>query len=238
MEWPHRHDFYSIVWFTESTGVNVIDFDELEIKDNRLFLMQPKQVHNWSYSQNSKGFILVFDKHLIKEILVDFPSCAYIDLSFESIQILKPLFENFIKECKTNDELSEKIIIQGVSYLLTQLQRLANNSLNNQRVKSEMMINFLQLVSNNIAKNLPVNDYANKLNMNVTKLNEICKEQYGENPKTIIIEKKITEAKRLLYFTNLSVKEIAFKLGFEDSSYFSRIFKQKTNLSPTEFKST
>lgn len=200
--------------------------------------MQPKQVHNWSYSKNSKGFILVFDKYLIKELSSDFPSYAYLDLPFNNIQILKSLFENLIKECKTNDNLSEKIIIQGISYLLVQLKRFANNSSKSHKVKSEIMIHFSQLASNAISENLSINDFANELNISVTKLNEICKEQYGENPKTIILEKKITEAKRLLYFTDLSVKEIAFKLGFEDSSYFSRIFKQKTNLSPTEFKST
>ncbi|WP_171659634.1 AraC family ligand binding domain-containing protein [Flagellimonas amphidinii] len=46
VEWPHRHDFYSIIWFTESLGINVIDFEEYEIKPNRLFFIRPKQVHN------------------------------------------------------------------------------------------------------------------------------------------------------------------------------------------------
>ena len=68
MDWPHRHDFYSLVWFTDSSGINVIDFEEYEIKPNRLFLMHPKQVHNWSYSKESKGYILVFDKAFHKRI--------------------------------------------------------------------------------------------------------------------------------------------------------------------------
>ena len=104
-------------------------------------------------------------------------------------------------------------------------------------VKSKTNLKFSKLVSDTISENLSVNEYASRLNLTVDKLNEICKKNYGQSPKTIILEKKITEAKRLLYFTDLSVKEIAFHLGFEDSSYFSRIFKQKTNLSPTEFKS-
>lgn len=100
------------------------------------------------------------------------------------------------------------------------------------------MLDFSELISNTISQNLSVKNYADRLHITTDKLNEICKQNYGSSPKTIILDKKITEAKRLLYFTDLTVKEIAFKLGFEDGSYFSRIFKQKTNISPTDFKST
>ncbi|GHC61100.1 AraC family transcriptional regulator [Ulvibacter litoralis] len=236
VEWPHRHDFYSLVWFTKSTGINVIDFEEYEIKHNRLFSMRPKQVHNWSYSKNSKGYIIVFDKYLLKEI-TDFVDKPFFDLSNKKTQLLKPLFENLIEESKKNDQLSEKTIVQGISYLLLQLKRVSNKNPKNKERKSKTILKFSKLVSDTIGDNLSVNEYASKLNLTVDKLNQICKENYGQSPKTIILEKKITEAKRLLYFTDLSVKEIAFQLGFEDSSYFSRIFKQKTNLSPTEFKS-
>ncbi|SHK43359.1 AraC-type DNA-binding protein [Flagellimonas taeanensis] len=236
--WPHRHDFYSLVWFTKSSGINVIDFEEYEIKHNRLFLMRPKQVHNWSYSKNSNGYIAVFDKHLLKELTIDFVDRPFFDLSDKNTRLLKPLFANLIEESTQNDQLGEKTIVQGISYVLLLLKRWSNENLQNKVVKSKDILKFSSLVTNTISENLSVYDYASKLNLTVDKLNAICKENYGQSPKTIILEKKITEAKRLLYFTDLSVKEIAFRLGFEDSSYFSRIFKQKTNLSPSEFKST
>lgn len=236
VEWPHRHDFYSLVWFTKSSGINVIDFEEYEIKHNRLFLMRPKQVHNWSYSKNSNGYIAVFDKYLLKQI-TGFADTPFFDLSNKNIKLLKPLFENLIEESNKNDKLSEKTIVQGISYMLLQLKRLSNQIPQSKEIIPKTILEFSKLVSDKICENLSVNEYASKLNLTVDKLNEICKENYGQSPKTIILEKKITEAKRLLYFTDLSVKEIAFRLGFEDSSYFSRIFKQKTNLSPTEFKS-
>ena len=199
--------------------------------------MRPKQVHNWSYSKNSNGYIIVFDKYFLKEV-TDFVDNPFFDLSDKNTQFLKPLFENLIKEININDKLSEKTIIQGIPYLLLQLKRLSNENPKNKEIKPKTILKFSKLVSDNICENISVNEYASKLNLTADKLNEICKENYGQSPKTIILEKKITEAKRLLYFTDLSVKEIAFRLGFEDSSYFSRIFKQKTNLSPTEFKNT
>ncbi|UII77833.1 AraC family transcriptional regulator [Flagellimonas sp. HMM57] len=198
--------------------------------------MQPKQVHNWSYSKNSNGYIAVFDKYLLKQV-ADFTDEPFFDLSTKNTKLLKPLFENIIEESKKNDQLSEKTIAQGISYLLLQLKRLSNENPKNEEIKPNTILRFSRLVSDTISENISVNEYAAKLNLTVDKLNEICKENYGQSPKTIILEKKITEAKRLLYFSDLSVKEIAFRLGFEDSSYFSRIFKQKTNLSPTKFKS-
>ncbi len=199
--------------------------------------MRPKQVHNWSHSKNSNGYIIIFDKHLLRET-TDFVNKVFFDLSDRNTKFLKPLFKNLIEEFNKNDKLSEKTIVQGISYLLLQLKRLSNENPKNKEVKSKTTLKFSKLVLDNICENLSIKEYASKLNLTVDKLNEICKENYGQSPKTIILEKKITEAKRLLYFTDLSVKEIAFRLGFEDSSYFSRIFKQKTKLSPTEFKST
>ncbi len=195
------------------------------------------QVHNWSYSKNSNGYIAIFDKHLFKET-TDYTDKPYFDLSDKKAKFIKPLFENLIEESNKNDKLSEKTIIQGISYLLLQLKRLSKEIPENNEIKQKTALMFSKLVSETIYENNSVNDYASKLNLTIDKLNEICKENYGKSPKSIILDKKITEAKRLLYFTDLSVKEIAFRLGFEDSSYFSRIFKQKTNFSPTEFKST
>tara|TARA_R110002050_G_scaffold261610_2_gene401814 strand:- start:1473 stop:2075 length:603 start_codon:yes stop_codon:yes gene_type:complete len=200
--------------------------------------MHPKQVHNWSYSKESKGYILVFDKHFTNEFLLELMSIAFFDLKPRSTELLKSLFENLIKESKLNDNLSEKSIILGINYLLLHLTRLASDLEYNKKTKPTTILKFSKLVTESISKNLTVKEYANQLHLTVEKLNELCKESYGQNPKKIILEKKMTEAKRLLHFTDLSVKEIAFQLGFEDSSYFSRIFKQKTKLSPSDFKST
>ena len=148
------------------------------------------------------------------------------------------MFEHLIEELGRNDRLSENTIVSGISYLLFQLKRLAADSEHNKRIKPKTAWRFSKLVSDTISENLTVKDYADRLHISVEKLNELCKESYGQNPKKMILEQKITEAKRLLYFTELSVKEIAFKLGFEDSSYFSRVFKQKTKVSPSHLKRT
>ena len=61
IEWPHRHSFYSLVWFTRGEGFYVIDFQEYEIKPYRLFLVSPRQIHNWDYAPESEGYVLIID---------------------------------------------------------------------------------------------------------------------------------------------------------------------------------
>lgn len=236
IKWPHRHKFYAIVWFTDSTGINVIDFDEYIIKPNRIFFMSPGQIHNWSYSKKSTGYILVFDPHFIEDFEMVSKDLVYIDLTEEYISILLPLFKNLIVEYKLQDQLSKKITTSAITYLLLLLQRMTTQT--NLPTKPRLVLDFVALINKTISENVSVNSYAEKLNSTVEQLNLCCKESYGMSPKALILDKKITEAKRLLYFTNLSVKEIAIQLGFEDSSYFSRIFKRKVGCTPSLFKST
>ena len=232
--WPHRHDFYSLVWFTSGFGVNVIDFEEFNIQSNRLFLTEPKQVHNWSYSVDTRGYILVFDEHIIQNLSLELSGSAYYDLNPDTAVFFKALIENLIVETKVKDHFNDRIINAGVSLLLLNLKRLFPQS--KHRIKSEEFLRLSKLISETVSAGLSVTDYADKLHVTPEKLNEICKENCGDSPKKIIQDKKITESKRLLYFTDLSIKEVAYRLGFEDSSYFSRIFKHKTGLSPSDFK--
>ncbi len=86
------------------------------------------------------------------------------------------------------------------------------------------------------ANKLNRTQFAEKLGISTTQLNDICKKYVGTSAKQYILELKLTEAKRLLLYSDHNINEISFGLGFEDSSYFSRIFKNKTSLSPSSFR--
>jgi AraC-like DNA-binding protein len=67
-------------------------------------------------------------------------------------------------------------------------------------------------------------------------LNTVCQNLSGVSSKQFLLDLKVTEAKRLLLYSGLNMSEISSQLGFVDSSYFARIFKKKTLLSPTLFR--
>ena len=81
-----------------------------------------------------------------------------------------------------------------------------------------------------------VSDYATMLNISPNHLNKVIKSATGKSPSQWIDEVLITEAKILLYQTKLSIKEIAFGVGFTDASYFSRLFKRHTGLTPLQYR--
>lgn len=101
---------------------------------------------------------------------------------------------------------------------------------------SDKVIQFKQRITENFEENITIEQYAEKLNISAETLNQLCKDETGLTAKQLQLDLKITEAKRLLLYSSLNTSEIAFKVGFEDNSYFSRIFKKKTNVSPAKFR--
>ena len=78
--------------------------------------------------------------------------------------------------------------------------------------------------------------YAEKLNVSVSYLNEALKKLTGLPVSYWIMQEVMLEAKRLLYYSQLNVKEIAHELGYEDHTYFQRLFKQHMNITPLAFR--
>lgn len=222
IEWPHRHGFYSLVWFTQGNGINVIDFDEYEILSNRIFTINPKQIHNWNYSVDSRGYFLLIEEHLAKHLNIDF-FFPFVDLKTDDIQFVKEIF----KRMSSSHNQST-----AISYLTS----LLSTSETYRKKISDTVIQFKQRITENFDENITVEQYAEKLNISAETLNQLCKDGTGLTAKQLQLDLKITEAKRLLLYSSLNTSEIAFKLGFEDNSYFSRIFKKKTDYSPAEFQ--
>lgn len=95
-----------------------------------------------------------------------------------------------------------------------------------------------KVVDLHLYSNLQIEQYAKLCYMSLSSFNREFKKKFNDSPKNYILLKRIEKAKELLSFTNMSVKEIAFEVGFNDPLYFTRIFKKKTGMSPTNFIKT
>ncbi|GHT67413.1 4-hydroxyphenylacetate catabolism regulatory protein HpaA [Bacteroidia bacterium] len=229
IEWAHRHSFFSLVWFTEGTGFYVIDFEEHEIKPDRVFFVSPKQIHNWDYSENSKGYILTIDNTLGEELCLNY-TFPYLDINGKAKDILSKIFPDLIENFQNRNN-----IIIDIRYIYQLCERFAKRNQIKYYATNPSILAFKKLVSENHAQLHPIEWYADKLHLSVEELNFLCKEYSGTTAKQYLLDIKLTEAKRLLLYSDHNVNEIAFRLGFEDSSYFSRIFKKKTSLTPSDF---
>lgn len=229
IEWPHRHSFFSLVWLSEGSGFYVIDFEEYEIKADRIFLVSPKQVHNWDYAENSKGYILTIDNSLGAELGLDV-SFPYIDIDDKTKELLSVVFPNLIENFQNNVDIRTDI-----RYVYQQIERFAKQNRTRYYTTNPDIVRFRKLVSGNYSHWHTVEWYANELHLLPDELNVLCKEHTGATAKQYLLDIQLTEAKRLLLYSDFNVNEIAFRLGFVDSSYFSRIFKKKISFSPSDF---
>lgn len=108
---------------------------------------------------------------------------------------------------------------------------------NSRNRQAEIAKQFKNLLVFNIHNTKSPSAYASKLNVSTGYLNEVIKEVTGSTVSYWIQQEIFIEAKRLLYYTDMDVKEIAYQLGYNDYSYFTRSFRKSIGLSPSEFRS-
>lgn len=99
-----------------------------------------------------------------------------------------------------------------------------------------LFLKFLELIRASFDSNFTIADYAGKLLTTEQKLNEQAKTHTGKTAQMVVYGLIASEAKRLLKYESQSVKEIAFRLGFNDPFYFSNFFKKHTGLSPKAYR--
>ncbi|MBM6658124.1 helix-turn-helix domain-containing protein [Bacteroides gallinaceum] len=100
----------------------------------------------------------------------------------------------------------------------------------------EIVLSFIHLLAERLAVNRSPSYYASLLHISPVYLNEVVKEVTGMSATLYIRNELILQAKRLLVYTGLAVKEVSDRLGIDDYAYFTRIFTQTTGISPTTFR--
>jgi AraC-like DNA-binding protein len=96
--------------------------------------------------------------------------------------------------------------------------------------------NFLKLIEENYQNNLSVTEYARMLAVTPNHLTQMVRQITGKTSIELLQDKLIVETKRLLIHTNLTVSEISDKLSFDDQSYFTKYFKNKTGITPLQYR--
>lgn len=108
--------------------------------------------------------------------------------------------------------------------------------LDSMKSSHQLFVNFRALVEREFKHLHTVQEYADRLNVAVRTLNKSVNECSQKSPLAFINERIILEAKRMVRYTNLMIKEIAFELGFDDPSYFVKLFKRQTGYLPSDFR--
>ena len=251
-----RNNYYSLIWVKKGSGKVKADFAEHQFSDNSLLAFSPYQPFMLCTNENVEGIAIHFhpDFYCIhmhqKEV-----SCN--GVLFNNIyqppftmitQSAADTFAMVIEQMKTemqNPALAQyELLISYLKIFLITATRLKNEQLQEEETEtvSDKEPYILQNLKDAIEGNFKVkhapSDYADLLNITPKSLAKITKNHFNKTLTNLIAERIIIEAKRELYLTNKSVKEIAYELGYDDEHYFSRFFKTNADVSPQLYRET
>jgi len=243
---PHRDDHYMFIIQQAGSMLMEVDFKEVTISGASLCFVAPGQVHRYLNFDDAQGWLLFADTSLLsvqsRDIFSAYFNAGQIATVEENDAVFKlvPLLEEVVGN--TTLPLREKLI-GSLTDSLTAL--IASSILKGQHIthviggqKYNTVIRFKKLVAEKYSTLKQVKDYAEMLNLSPLYLNEITKEITGFPASYWISQEIILEAKRMLYYTTLDVKQIAYALGYEDHAYFSRFFKKHVGLTALTFRNT
>lgn len=248
VEEPHRHDSYLMVFFTNGSGIHEVDFDRFEIKKGSLFVLQPGQMHHWSLSEDIEGYVIIFSQELYN---LYFGQKKINDYNFynsilnqpevlfegeESSKIL-PYFNLLIQENNQNHRLQLDKMLNLLDCIHIEIARKYGETYSRQAHSYNVKISAFELLLEKYFKTQKLPSfYADQLHITLKHLNRICNEILQKTATEVIMDRVILEIKRMLIDKQLAVNEVAYAVGYEDYSYFSRVFKKQTGISPTEFR--
>jgi AraC-like DNA-binding protein len=244
---PHSHDFYLLMIFTKGSGTHTIDFETFDIKAGRVFFMSPGETHSWKLSDDTDGFVIFFNPafylmDLFPKKILDLPFFAYRSAlkmgELNTAQLSQVLdICSAMQAAADHDTTFRNNILR--SYLDVLLFTLADHLTGKNSSRTEHLQHIptlIQLIDQHFRDHQPASFYASKLGISTAKLNKICKSQLDKTVGDLIQERILTEAKRLLLYSGLSIAEIAYDLNFSDNSYFSRFFRKQEGSSPEQYR--
>ena len=248
---PHRHNYYTLIMVKQATGDHFVDFKHYSLAPNQIYFVSPGQVHQVIETSRPEGYGMIFTEeflvrnrisnHFIEDLNLfkqfgETPPLVLSDSKFEELfGWLQKLEEYYLSE-KT---FKSDAIGAYLKLFLIACFEQSDAEQSNPQTKQHgvtLLKDFKNLLNEMYRETHSSKDFAEKLNISPDHLNKSIKLLTGKTAKELIQSKVSTEAKRLLYFSDLSNKEIAFQLGFREPSHFSTFFKKCTGQSPSEYR--
>ena len=251
-----RNNYYSLIWIYQGKGKLKADFSEYNFSNNNLLAFSPYQPFMLTPENDLTGTAIQFHpdffcihKHqqevacngvLFNNIYQ--PPVVSID------EKTKAIFQMLIEQMKSEMQIVAlaqyellisylKIFLIASSRLKTGQQTGAKNGVS--KLQEPFILQSLkEAIEKNYKEKHTASDYATILHITAKALAKITKTYLNKTLTALISERIIIEAKRELYLTNKSVKQIAYELGYDDEYYFSRFFKTNTDVSPQIYRNT
>ncbi len=253
---PITNDCYSISLKKVVAGNLNYGRTKYDFTNGAMFFIAPRQVMQWDHQVvfEQKGFSINFHEDFIKgtelaQIIKQYGFFSYavneaLHLSPKEERQMESIVQNIEIEYHNNqDEFSKDIIISQLSTLFKYANRFYERQfLNRKELSNDLLEQFNQQMKTYFEsgqlqeKGIPsLAQLADKMSVSQRYLSDSLKKETGKTTTEHLQLYLIDEAKNILLKPNKSISEVAYELGFEYPQYFSRLFKKKEGLSPSEY---
>jgi AraC family transcriptional activator of pobA len=240
----HFHDFEEIIIVSEGSLTHYIDFKAEVLKAPFACYISMGKMHRIVPEKDLRGWVINYKTEFIPDSKLNFYSNFF---TFTNIPLSQgPCINRFASLCQIiYSEYRQKYVdLNVLRHLVNGLISMVDaeqkrNIPVEDEIKSSQIttfINFLRILEDNFRRDEGVSFYAAKMNMSERNLNIICKNNFQKSVSEIIETRKLIEAKRMLLYTEKSVSEIGYELGYNEKSYFTRVFHNRMDITPSRFR--
>ena len=242
---------YTIIWNKGEDKKIIIDEIEYDFKANSVLPLMTDQCFVLENAldiivrQFNKEFYCVVNNDAevgcVGFLFYGLTSTMFISLEEEQTKELHQIQELFEKEFVNDEEIKETMLRMLLVSLIIRLTRMAKRQyiyVEIEDKKFDLLRKYNLLVETHFRKERQVQFYAARLNKSPKTISNIFAIYSKKTPLQIIHNRIILEAKRLFYYTDKSVKEIANELGFDNAANFSSFFKNYTSQNPSDLRKT
>ncbi|OOG18029.1 hypothetical protein BWD42_12115 [Sphingobacterium sp. CZ-UAM] len=238
----HKVDFFIIMLVIAGGGIHTIESIKYPIMAGNLHLVFPRQQHEVVLEQDARVYTLYVNNTLFNSFTDHFKFTFLLYQNYPVIKLSVRGYGNMLHEIHG---IKNELILVELNPEILKLHLMIIGEIINrevfryfrveEKVRNHRLSEYVKLVDNYFAEHKQVAFYAKILNVTVNYLNVCCKKYLSCTATQVIQDRVIQEAKRKFSIGNMSIKEVGSSLGFDDVSYFTRFFREKTGLTPRKF---
>jgi AraC family transcriptional activator of pobA len=248
-EQPHKRDYYLLLYVIRAEGRLIVDHAEIRADQPTLIVVKPGAVLRIQLSSPAEGYLICFREEVFSlryhdNVLKQFrflEQHAYACLQVDETAVNRwvQLCQWAMDEYRLQPQGNEKVFRSYLNILLFDMERMSplpSMTGRTDTVRMRKIAAFEELIERHFAQLKKPAAYADLLAITPDYLNKICRETLGQTAGSVIRQRVVTEAKRLLLHTSDTVSQIADRLGFENTSYFVAFFRKHSGTTPEQFR--
>jgi AraC family transcriptional activator of pobA len=251
---PHAHrDLHQLLVIFSGGGEMEAETRRQPVRAPALLIVPAGVVHGFSFAEDTEGYVVTLADTLLRDLARDEPSfrslfadvnCASLDADPVHVQEFVQEFGDTLPKLRRELVWSAPASAAAATARLTTLLVSAVRALHQPaevasaagNARAALVARLREKIETHLRGGLSVAQYAKSLNVTPARLRAACMEVTGKTPIRVLEERLVLEAKRNLTYTNMTIAQIAYYLGFTDPAYFSRFFSKLAGESPAAFR--